>query len=553
MKWTRIETSVVVVVWLSAVILGILAIEGPQTSSGVPNGSPPDATIPIDVGDDGTPSTLNDGDQGGQDGADQDQPDQDESGSDQDQDDQSDLYGNNDSPVASAGGPYVGVENSAIVLDGSGSYDPDDVIVSWEWDINGDATYDYAGETISYTWPDDYAGNVYLRVTDTFGDTEVDITTVSVLNSTPLVTAVEDQSVDEDSMVVLDLATFVDVGILDTHTAMVEWGDGAIEAALINESEGVGVVNASHTYTSDGVYSVIIVVTDSDGASGTDILAITVRHVGPVVDTIVEAHSQSCEDEDVWFIGEPIDFTSLVTQSCGGDVFLTWDWGDDSPPMTVSYPGCGCGSYDITDVQTHTYAYPGQYMAILIVQDCAVNKAVVSQIELTVWGPRDLKRDAIERLNGIEGSTRCIQNYLDFATNAIERSLRDCLWLDDIRPDSDYGLGLVVFVDEELGVIGLERAKNTDMSLEEDVDAAIAALVKADAMIVEVAISDATQAAQDIESQFISMWVSYHIEKAESSMQHAELLVDGDHAAMAIMAYGCSWLHAQGAIDLAGL
>ncbi|MDY6833335.1 MAG: PKD domain-containing protein [Chloroflexota bacterium] len=551
MKWTRIETSIVLVVWLSAVVLSILAIEGPQTSSGVPNGT--DMSIPTELGDDGTQDTFDDGDHSGHEGDNQGQSDQEGYDSGQGQDEQSDSDGDNDSPVANAGGPYVGDENSTIVLDGSGSYDPNDVIVSWEWNVDGDNIYDYTGETISCIWPDDYDGNIYLRVTDTFGDTDVDITTVSILNSAPLVTAMNDQSVDEDSMVALDLATFIDGGTLDTHTAIVDWGDGAIEAALINESECTGIVSASHTYPSEGIYSVIIVVTDNNGGSGTDMLTITVYRVGPVVETIVEAHAQSFEGEDVWFVGDPIKFTSIVTQSCGGDVFMTWDWGDGSSPVTVSHPGCGCGSDDITDFQTHTYRYPGQYVANLVVQDCNVDKVVVSQVELTVWGPRDLKYDAVERLNSIEGSSQCIQNYLDFSANAIERSLRDCLWQDDIRPDMDCCIGLVVFVDEKLGVIGLELAKNADMSLEEAVDETIAALVKADEMIAKVAISDAIRAMQDVESHFIRIMLSRHIEKAEISMQRAEILRDAECSAEAIMAYGHSWMYVQTAIDLSEL
>lgn len=83
----------------------------------------------------------------------------------------------NVSPVADPGGPYSGVVGQPITFDGSDSYDanenqgiPGDHIVSWEWDLDGDGQYDNAsGETVQYTWPSPYQGNIGLKVTDDAG------------------------------------------------------------------------------------------------------------------------------------------------------------------------------------------------------------------------------------------------------------------------------------------------------------------------------------------------------------------------------------------------
>ena len=71
-------------------------------------------------------------------------------------------------PVADAGGPYVGECGVAITLDGSGSHDANGRIVSYEWDFEGDGTYDQtmATPTVTHVYHDAFHGVVRLRVTD---------------------------------------------------------------------------------------------------------------------------------------------------------------------------------------------------------------------------------------------------------------------------------------------------------------------------------------------------------------------------------------------------
>jgi PKD repeat protein len=64
-------------------------------------------------------------------------------------------------------------------------------------------------------------------------------------------------------------ASFTDVGVLDTHTAVWNWGDGTTSNATLTESNGSGSVFDSHTYTTAGVYAITLTVTDNNGGATT--------------------------------------------------------------------------------------------------------------------------------------------------------------------------------------------------------------------------------------------------------------------------------------------
>jgi Mg-chelatase subunit ChlD len=74
-------------------------------------------------------------------------------------------------PYAWAAGPYVGLVGAELLLDGRGSYGIDSELVSYEWDVDGDGTYDYAGAspTVGHAYTAPYDGLITLRVTDALG------------------------------------------------------------------------------------------------------------------------------------------------------------------------------------------------------------------------------------------------------------------------------------------------------------------------------------------------------------------------------------------------
>ncbi len=97
-------------------------------------------------------------------------------------------------PHAFAGGPYYGWPNVSVDFDGTESWDPDGIIVSYDWDMDNDGLFgcedddcfgepcDAVGPTPQWTWPNQYAGGICLRVTDDecYGETRTDVDCTSV-------------------------------------------------------------------------------------------------------------------------------------------------------------------------------------------------------------------------------------------------------------------------------------------------------------------------------------------------------------------------------------
>jgi len=185
-------------------------------------------------------------------------------------------------PTANAGGPYTANEGETVILDASGSSDPDGMIVSYEWDLDGDGEYDDAtGQTPSWTWGDDYAGNISLKVTDDGGATGTDTTTVTISNVVPTVDAGPDQTVFRNDVIALSGAWTDPAGRLDE---LYSWawdvtGDGITDSS--GSASYGSVVPASTSFATEGIYTLTFAVTDKDGGTSSDSMVVKVLNRPP--------------------------------------------------------------------------------------------------------------------------------------------------------------------------------------------------------------------------------------------------------------------------------
>ncbi|MEM1110031.1 MAG: PKD domain-containing protein [Planctomycetota bacterium] len=95
-------------------------------------------------------------------------------------------------PTADAGGAIVGTEGQAVTFDASGSTDPDNDIVLYEFDTDFDgitfnADVTSAAPIADFTYGDDFTGTVAVRVTDAEGQFDIATTSVSIANAAPTV------------------------------------------------------------------------------------------------------------------------------------------------------------------------------------------------------------------------------------------------------------------------------------------------------------------------------------------------------------------------------
>lgn len=232
--------------------------------------------------------------------------------------------------------------------------------------------------SLSHVFADDGTYALAVCVTDDDGASDCDGLSVTVSNATPVASAGIDQSSAEGSVVSLAPATFSDQGTLDTHTATVDWGDGTgpVSAAVSESPFGppgsnagaIGSVSGSHVYADNGVYTVLVCVTDDDGATDCDSLTVTAGNAAAVVN----AGADRTVNEGATVALAPATFNDPGTLDTHT---ATVDWGDGSALESATVteapfgpPGLVSGASG-TVAGSHVYGDNGAFTVTVCVTD----------------------------------------------------------------------------------------------------------------------------------------------------------------------------------------
>jgi hypothetical protein len=216
--------------------------------------------------------------------------------------------------VSDLGADFSATEGQEIHVSGGssdlGGEDPPAI----EWTF-GDGTSTSGSLSASHVYADNGTYAVTLTVTGSSGTSLVQSFDLLAQNVAPAATAGANLVVDEGSPTALAGAGFLDLGTLDMHTAIIDWGDGFVAPGVVTESpfgppgatSGLtGSVMAAHVYANDGVFAVTVTVVDDDGGLGVAGAVVSVRNVPPT------AHDQSVTT------GEDVPVAIVLTASDPG-------------------------------------------------------------------------------------------------------------------------------------------------------------------------------------------------------------------------------------------
>jgi VCBS repeat-containing protein len=229
--------------------------------------------------------------------------------------------------------------------------------------LTGEATqaiYQKVLRTVTYnnTSQDPHPANRLIEWTAIDGANQgpVSTTTLTVIpvNDPPVVNAGADATIDEGSLFA-GSGSFSDPDSADSWTATVDYGDGSGPKPLalnLNKT-----FNLSHVYADNGVFEVIVTVTDAEGEVATDQLVVTVNNVAP--ELRIDADISPIDENGVATVsGEIID---PGTQDA---ITVQIDWGDGSPPEVFQYaPGVRSFS------ETHRYLDDDKYVIRISASD----------------------------------------------------------------------------------------------------------------------------------------------------------------------------------------
>ena len=234
-----------------------------------------------------------------------------------------------------------------VTFDASASTDPDDGIDHYDWDFEGDGTFDATTTTptTTHAYATPGARHAVVRVTDDSGATGYASLPVNVANLLPSADLIAPSLASAGEAVALDASGS---GDLDGTILHYRWdfdGNGIFDADTPSAT-------IAHVFPGNGTYTVKLRVIDDFGGAGeiTHVIAVT---GAPIASFAIVT--------DPAVAGSPVGFDASASYDTGGSV-VRYDWDLD-----------GNGSFETTTgsspTVSRTYANPGTVVVRVRVVD----------------------------------------------------------------------------------------------------------------------------------------------------------------------------------------
>jgi hypothetical protein len=288
------------------------------------------------------------------------------------------------SPPFVTAGPFAVNEGSSILLTASGS-DPDGDTLTYDWDLDDDGIFETPGQNVLFnnTVDGPSSPRVRVRVTDDDGLFFIADAVVVVRNVAPAAVGnliLSSASIKENDSVTLSGA-FFDPGILDSHTVIINWGDGSSNT-MLSFAAGVFSYTAGHQYLDDNpsgttsdLYNITVTLIDKDGGVGSSGTSVTVNNVAPTI-TIVSGPL------DPITLGMAANLSVSFTDPGTADTYsYRIDWADQS--ISTGSVAASKRSFTVD----HIYSSPGAYGIIIELTDDDGGTASTSFNFIVVYDP----------------------------------------------------------------------------------------------------------------------------------------------------------------------
>lgn len=268
------------------------------------------------------------------------------------------------SPKAPVAAFVYSAQNLVVTLDGTHSYDPDGTIIDWAWAFGDGAVG--AGPSLTHTYGQAGSYGVTLTVTDnsgfknTYAQT-ITVTAPVVTNQKPTAsftyTQASDgnwQRLDADASASKDS----DGNIVKYHW---DFGQSTFDSTVPSAP--------NYIYNAAGKYTVVLTVTDDDGATASVSQIITVT--APAANQPPKVSFTSSVS------GAAVTLAITATDSDGYITLLDTDWGDG----TAHTQSTGTATVNPFGAPAHTYASSGPFQVKVTATD---NNNVTSSASATV-------------------------------------------------------------------------------------------------------------------------------------------------------------------------